>query len=233
MFLVIEAENGKIGEKIAITEFPDLIISDLMMPEMNGVELCKKLKSNIQTSHIPFIMLTAKSSDKAKMEGYEAGADSYIPKPFNFDVLLTRIRKLIEQQEKRKELFHKTIEITPSSITTNSLDEELVKKALLYVERNMDNTEYSVDDLSSDIGLSRSQLYRKLQSITGLTPIEFIRSIRLKRAAQLLLKSQYNVSEITDMVGFSTHKYFNKYFKEEYGLTPTQFRQENNKEKID
>lgn len=227
-FKIIEAPNGRIGEKQAILELPDLIVSDLMMPEMDGIELCKNLKRNIQTSHIPFILLTARSSDEAKMEGYEAGADSYIAKPFNFEILLIRIRKLIEQQEKRKELFHKTIEVTPSSITTSSLDEELVKKALLYVEQNIDNTEYSVDNLSRDVGLSRSQLYRKLQSITGLTPIEFIRSIRLKRAAQLLIKTQYNVSEITDMVGFSTHKYFNKYFKEEFGMTPTQFRNENN-----
>ncbi len=232
MFRIIEAEEGETGEKLALSESPDLIISDLMMPKVDGLELCQRLKKNIQTSHIPFILLTARSSDEAKIEGYEAGADSYISKPFNFEMLQTRILKLIEQQEKRKELFHKTIEITPSSITITSLDEELVQKALQYVEKNMDNTEYSIDDLGRDVGLSRSQLYRKLQSITGLSPLEFIRSIRLKRAAQLLMASQYNVSEIADIVGFNTLKYFNKYFKEEFRMTPTQYRQKNKNETV-
>ncbi|NDW17748.1 hybrid sensor histidine kinase/response regulator [Dysgonomonas sp. 216] len=227
IFKILEAEDGVNGEQIAINELPDLIVSDLMMPRVDGLELCRRLKLNIQTSHIPFILLTARSSDEAKIDGYEAGADSYISKPFNFDMLLTRINKLIEQQEKRKELFHKTIEVTPSSITTTSLDEELVQRALMLVEKNMDNTGYSIDNLSKDIGLSRSQLYRKLQSITGLTPIEFIRSIRLKRAAQLLINSQYNISEIADIVGFNTLKYFNKYFKEEFGMPPTQYRLKN------
>ncbi|KAA6326641.1 Sensor histidine kinase TodS [termite gut metagenome] len=226
-FNTIEAGDGEEGETASLQHSPDLIISDLMMPKLDGLEMCEHLKTNIQTSHIPIILLTARTSDEAKIESYKAGADSYIGKPFNFDVLLTRINMLIEQQEKRKELFHKAIEVTPSSITTTSLDEELVRKALQIVEKNMDNTEYSVEELSSDIGLSRSRLYRKLESIAGLSPNEFIRSIRLKRAAQLLKDSQYNVSEIADRVGFNTIKYFNKYFKEEFGTTPTQFRTEN------
>ena len=223
-FNVIEAEDGEIGEQMALTHSPDLIISDLMMPKVDGIALCRSLKTNIQTSHIPFILLTARNSDEAKMDGYDAGADSYISKPFNFDMLMVRIRKLIEQQEKRQELFHQTIEVTPSSITVNSLDEEFIQKALQCVEKNMDNTEYSIEDLSSDVGLHRSHLYRKIQSITGQTPIDFMRSIRLKRAAQLLKGSQYRISEIADMVGFNTIKYFNKHFKEEFGMTPTQYR---------
>lgn len=229
-FNVIEAADGEAGKEQAFLHSPDLIVSDLMMPKMDGIELCLQLKSDIRTSHIPFILLTALNSDEDKTKGYEVGADSYISKPFSFEMLQTRISKLIEQQQKRQDLFHKTIEITPSSITITSLDEELVQKALLFVEKNMDNTEYSIDDLGKDIGLSRSQLYRKLQSITGLSPIEFIRSIRLKRAAQLLTGSQYNVSEIADIVGFNTLKYFNKYFKDEFGMTPTQYRQENKKD---
>ncbi|KAA6349795.1 Sensor histidine kinase TmoS [termite gut metagenome] len=223
-FNMLEAGDGEQGEDLAIKKSPDLIISDLMMPKLNGLELCKRLKTNIQTSHIPIILLTARLSDEAKIDSYKAGADSYISKPFNFEVLLTRVQMLIKQQEKRKELFHKTIEITPSSITTTSLDEELVRKALQMVEKNISNTEYSVDELSLDIGLSRSRLYRKLESITGLSPNEFIRSIRLKRAAQLLKDSQYNISEIADRVGFNTIKYFNKHFKEEFGRTPSQYR---------
>lgn len=226
-YRVIDAPNGEEAEKLILSEYPDLIISDLMMPKMDGIELCQCVKSNIQTSHTPFILLTARTSDESKMEGYEAGADSYISKPFSFELLCIRIKKLIEQQENRKMLFHKTIEITPSSITTTSLDEELVRKALNFVEENIDNPEYSIEDLSKDLGLSKTHLNRKLQSIVDLTPLQFIRSIRLKRAAQLLTNSQYNINEISYMVGFNTLKYFNSHFKEEFQMTPSQYREKN------
>lgn len=226
-YRVIDAPNGEEAEKLILSEYPDLIISDLMMPKMDGIELCQRVKSNIQTFHTPFILLTARTSDESKMEGYEAGADSYISKPFSFELLCIRIKKLIEQQENRKMLFHKTIEITPSSITTTSLDEELVRKALNFVEENIDNPEYSIEDLSKDLGLSKTHLNRKLQSIVDLTPLQFIRSIRLKRAAQLLTNSQYNINEISYMVGFNTLKYFNSHFKEEFQMTPSQYREKN------
>lgn len=226
-YCAIEASNGEEAEKLILSEYPDLIISDLMMPQMDGIELCQRVKSNIQTSHIPFILLTARTSDESKMEGYEAGADSYISKPFSFELLCIRIKKLIEQQENRKKLFQKTIEITPSSITTTSLDEELVRKALSFVEENIDNPEYSIEDLSKDLGLSKTHLNRKLQSIVDLTPLQFIRSVRLKRAAQLLVNSQYNINEISYMVGFNTLKYFNSHFKEEFQMTPSQYREKN------
>jgi len=223
-FNILQATDGKEGLSIAQKKSPDLIVSDLIMPVLNGLEMCKRLKNDIHTSHIPIILLTAKLSNETEIESYKAGADSYIAKPFNFEVLLTRIETLIEQQEKRRKLFHKTIEITPSSITTTSLDEELIKKALLVVEKNIDNSEYSVDELASELALSRRQLSRKFQSIIGLSPGEFIRSVRLKRAAQLLKSSQYNISEIADRVGFNTIKYFNSNFKDEFGLTPTEYR---------
>lgn len=222
-YQVIEAKEGLEGEKIAIERDPNLIISDVMMPIMNGIELCKRLKNNIQTSHIPIILLTARISDEDKMTGYEAGADSYLSKPFNFDILLTRIRKLIEQQENRKATFHRSIEVSPSSITITSLDEKLVQKALHCVEENMENPEYSVEKLAADIGMTRMSLYRKLQSITGQTPTEFIRSIRLKRAAQLLQNYQLSIVEITDMVGFNTPRYFTKCFKETFGILPSEY----------
>ena len=226
-FNILSANDGIQGEKLAIQKSPDLIISDLMMPLLDGLELCNRIKNNIQTSHIPFILLTARLSDEARIESYKAGADSYISKPFDMEVLLARIEMLFEQLEKRKGIFHKTIEISPSTITISSLDEEFVKKAVTYVENNIDNSDYSVTNLSEDIGLSRTQLYRKFESITGLTPNDFIRSIRLKRSAQLLKDSSYNISEISDIVGFNSIKYFNKYFKEQFGVTPTQYRSEN------
>ena len=223
-FSVLQAANGKEGADIALKKLPDLIVSDLMMPVLNGLEMCRRLKTDIQTSHIPIILLTARLSDESKIESYKAGADSYMAKPFTFEVLLACIEMLIEQQEKRRNLFHKTVEIMPSRITATSLDEELIKKALSAVEKNMDNSRYSVEELASECALSHRQLSRKFQSIIGLSPGEFIRSVRLKRAAQLLKDTQYPISEISDRVGFSTIKYFNLYFKEEFGLTPTQYR---------
>ncbi|MDR0575223.1 MAG: response regulator [Tannerella sp.] len=223
-FNMLQAGDGKQGLEIASRKYPDLIISDLMMPEMNGLELCEKIKNNLQTSHIPVILLTARLSDEAKIDSYRAGADSYISKPFNFEVLHTRIEMLIEQQEKRKRLFREAINVQPGSITTTSLDEEFIRKALQLIEKNIDNPDYSNDDLSRDLGMSRSCMYPKFQSITGQTPNHFIRSIRLKRAAQLLQTGAHTVSEISWMVGFNDIKYFNKYFKEEFGKTPTQYR---------
>ncbi|GGH08608.1 helix-turn-helix domain-containing protein [Sphingobacterium alkalisoli] len=223
-YQVIEAADGDEGEKLAIEVEPDLILSDMMMPKVNGISMCQKLKHNLQTSHIPIILLTAKMSDEVRMSVYAAGADSYLSKPVVYDVLHARIENLIEQQEMRKKLFHTTIEVTPSSITINSLDEELVQKALQSVERNMDNPQYGVEDLGKDIGLSRGHLYRKLQSITGQSPADFIRAIRLKRAAQLLRDSQLHVTEIAYMVGFNAQKYFNKHFKDTFGITPSEYR---------
>lgn len=228
-FDVVEAGDGAEGEEMVREEWPDLVISDLMMPKRDGIAFCQRMKNDIHTSHIPFILLTAKMSDDARIESYKAGADSYISKPFNFEMLQVRVQKLIGQRETRKVTFKKNIEITPSEITTTSLDEEFVKKAVAFVEKNMDNSEYSLEDLSSDLGLSKTHLNRKLTVILNMKPLQFIRSIRLKRAAQLLVGSQYNVVEIADKVGFNTIKYFNRYFKEEFGMTPTQYREANKK----
>lgn len=222
-YKVLVASNGQEGSELVVDKIPDLVISDIMMPLVDGIELCKRIKTDIRTSHIPVILLTAKISEEYQLVGYEAGADAYIAKPFNMDILFLRIRKLIEQQESRKALFQKTIDVNPSSITITSLDEKLVQKALDCVERNMDNPEYSVEELSADIGMNRTHLYRKLHSIVGMTPSDFIRSIRLKRAAQLMEKSQLTVAEIADMVGFNTQKYFSKYFKEMFGVYPSQY----------
>ena len=225
-FRILTARNGIEGEKVVTEEFPDLVVSDLMMPERDGAEFCRRLRSNIQTSHIPFILLTARNSDKARVEGYEAGVDSYISKPFSLDVLLARIDQLIAQQSKRQKQFRNSLEISFEEITTTSLDEKLMQKALDSVKKNMDNPDYSIADLSEDVGMSRTQLNRKLQSIVNMTPLQFIRSVRLKRAGQLLRTTKLGVSEIADLTGFNTIKYFNQHFKEEFGMTPTQFREE-------
>lgn len=231
-YRIIDAPDGEEGDRMAVEQNPALIISDIMMPRVDGIELCRRIKTNVQTSHIPVILLTARASDQSKAQGYDAGADSYISKPFSIDVLLTRIRKLIEQQRQRQQMFHKEIVVTPSSITITSLDEQIVQKALQSVEKNMDDTEYSVEQLASDLAMTRATLYRKLQGITGQTPKDFIRSIRLKRAAQLLTDSDLSVSEIADRTGFSTPRHFAKLFKEAFGVLPSQYggrKQEENK----
>ncbi len=222
---VLEAADGKAGHELAKSSQPDLIISDVMMPEMNGLELCQQIKSDLTTSHIPVILLTARTSEEHKLEGFEAGADEYLSKPFNLDLLLLRITKLIEQQNRRQYQFSQKIEVNPKEITISSLDQQLVEKALACIERNMDNPEFSVQQFSEEMSMDRTVLYKKLQSITGMAPSDFIRSIRLKRAAQLLAQGQMSVSEVADRVGFNTPKYFTKYFREAFGVPPSKYSQ--------
>lgn len=187
-------------------------------------------KNNQPTAHIPVILLTARQAVESKVEGLEIGADDYVTKPFNMTVLTLRIRKLIELSH-YKQISHSTIDPTPSNIVITSLDEKLVEKAIKYVEDNISRSELSVEELSSELGMSRVHLYKKLLQITGKTPIEFIRTIRLKRAAQLLRESQLYVSEIAYEVGFNNPKYFSKYFKDEFGVLPSayQLKEKNNK----
>ncbi len=204
---------------------PDVIVSDVMMPQMDGNELCRRVKTDIRTSHIPLILLTARSAKEQKLEGLESGADDYITKPFDFDILALRIRKLLQLRQKRQESFNPQMEINPSEITITSLDEKLINKAIRYVEENIGRSDLSVKELSSELGVSRVHFYKKMLSITGKTPIEFIRIIRLKRAAQYLRESQQTVSEIAYQTGFSNPKYFRKYFKEEFGVLPSEYQE--------
>jgi len=222
---VIEAFDGKMGENFALSKSPDLIISDVMMPKMDGFELCNSIKSNLETSHIPIILLTARTSDELKITGYQSGADEYMLKPFNMEMLLLRVNKLIAQKNQRQSAFSQKLEINPKEITITSIDEQLIQKGLACVEENIDNPDYSVQQFSQDLGMDRTVLYKKLQSITGLAPSEFIRSIRLKRAAQLLTQGQYPVAEVAEKVGFNTPKYFTSYFKEAFGITPSKYAQ--------
>jgi DNA-binding response OmpR family regulator/nitrogen-specific signal transduction histidine kinase len=220
---IVLANNGKDGLEKALHHQPDLIITDVMMPEMTGTELCYILKKNIQTSHIPVILLTAKTSDKAQIEGFEAGADAYIPKPFNMNILLLRIQHLIEQQEQRKKMFKNAITINTDALTSTKIDKGLINSALQAIEKNIDNSAYSVEQLSKDLCMDRTGLYRKLSAVVGQTPSEFIRSVRLKKAAELLKKG-LSVSEVSGLVGFSTMSYFTKCFQDEFGVKPSRYK---------
>lgn len=225
-YIIIEAANGKQAWEKAVESLPDLIVSDVMMPEMNGVEFCKLLKGDPRTSHIPVILLTARSSEEQKIEGFESGANDYITKPFNFEILQSRIKNLLHLRELGHKHFQKHFDIRVSEIEVASMDEKLIQNAVKVVEENLTGKDFSVEEMSRMLGMSRVQLYKKLYSLTGKTPIEFIRFIRIQRAAQLLEKSQLTVSEVAYQVGFNNPKYFAKYFRDEYKMLPSAYASE-------
>ncbi|MCI4668066.1 MAG: ATP-binding protein [Bacteroidia bacterium] len=223
-FVVIDAPNGKIGLEMALSDPPDLIVSDIAMPEMNGLELCKEVKSHVETSHIPVILLTARTSLIFKITGYETGADDYVTKPFQMKALQARIINLIQSREKLKKKFSQGgYELSPSQIAVGSLDEKFLANVIAIIEKHMDDSSFSVEIMGNEIGMSRMQLYRKLKALTGESPNQVIRNIRLKRAAQLLKTKQFTVSEVTYKVGFQDLKYFRERFKKEYGVSPSEY----------
>ena len=226
-FRIEAAYNGKEAWRKMPELMPDIVVSDVMMPEMDGNELCRCLKADKRTCDIPVILLTARQAIEAKVEGLTVGADDYVTKPFNVEILILRMRKLIDLSKKRKK---KTmIEPEPGEVAITSMDEKLVENAIRYVEANISRCDLSVEELSRALGMSRVHLYKKLSQITGRTPIEFIRVIRLKRAAQLLRESQQSVSEIAYQLGFNNPKYFSKYFKEEFGVLPSAYQEREGK----
>jgi signal transduction histidine kinase/ligand-binding sensor domain-containing protein/DNA-binding response OmpR family regulator len=222
-YTILQAGNGIEGLATAIREIPDIILSDIMMPKMDGIEMSRKLRKDIRTSHIPIILLTARSGNESQLEGLAAGADDCITKPFNHELLRIKLHNLLETRRRNQQLLKEQIRIEPSRITVNSLDEQLIRKAITYVETHLDDPALSVEELSRELGMSRVHLYKKLSSISGKTPTGFIRLIRLKRAAQLLEESQLTISEIAYEVGFNHPKYFRKYFRDEYGVLPSQY----------
>ena len=226
-YSILQASEGKEALDIALEEMPDLVISDVMMPVMDGITLCTQLKMNVKTSHIPVILLTARTSLIFKVEGLETGADDYITKPFNPKVLQLKVRNLMRMRERMRKMFcdNEVLHIEPKRVTLTSADESFVQQALESIEKNMSNPDYAVDDLGRDVGMSRTQLYRKLKALTGQSANEFIRVIRLKRAAQLLEQNQLTIAEVTYEVGFTDLKYFRECFKKLFGVTPSEFVQ--------
>jgi ligand-binding sensor domain-containing protein/signal transduction histidine kinase/DNA-binding response OmpR family regulator len=220
---IIEAENGKTALEKALKHIPNLIISDVIMPEMVGTELCSKIKANLKTSHIPVILLTSRTSLVYKFEGLESGADDYISKPFNLIEFKLRVKNLLNSTERLKAKFTSDDNFIPSEITVSSLDEELLKKAFKIVEENISNEHFDIPFFCSELGVSRTMLFLKVKAWTNYTPNEFIHEIRLKRAAQLLEQNKLTVSEISYKVGFNNPKYFSKCFQKKYGETPSQF----------
>ncbi len=222
---IIEAGDGEKALKMTVQFFPDIVICDVMMPIMDGMQFCKELRENIQISHTPVILLTADTDPNHRIEGIETGADSYILKPFSFRFLDATVNNLLESRAKLRQLFSKTINVQPGEVTVTSRDEKILSKAIAFVEKNLSNEDLEVEDLCNTLGFSRSQLYRKLKNLTSLGPNEFIRSIRLKVAAQLLIKEKTTVSEILYKVGFNNRSYFARCFKKEFGLSPKEYQE--------
>lgn len=227
-FQVFTAKDGREGLEILQQEEDiDIIISDIMMAGMDGLAFCSSVKSNLETSHIPFILLTAKAMAEDEIQGLKLGADDYVTKPFHMQILRLRIRKLLEARVQSKRQFSEKLEVNPSEITITPLDEQFLSKAIALTEENMADPSFSVEKLASMLGMHRAHLYKKLLSITGKTPLEFIRIIRLKRAAQYLLKSQLYVSEIAYQVGYNSPKLFAKQFRDEFGMLPSEYQKKN------
>ncbi len=229
---IIESDNGVDGFEKAKISLPDVIISDIMMPGMNGIDMCKNLKSNKSTKHIPILLLTANSSRENELESLEAGAEDYITKPFNLEALLIKLKNILSQkQELDIDFGHKrgVINIEPKEIEVTSEDEKLINKITSIIEKNMSKPDFTVAMLSDMVGVSRGHLYNKVLAITGNTPTYLIRIMRIKRAAQYLEKSQLTVAEVAYKVGFNEPKYFSRYFKDEYGISPTKYIKQNQK----
>ncbi|MFV0546141.1 MAG: ATP-binding protein, partial [Bacteroides sp.] len=222
-FNTLEAENGEVAAELLKDQEIDLIITDVMMPVMDGVKFCKLVKQNIRTCHIPVIMLSAKTDIKDQMEGLQVGADDYIPKPFSLSIMITKIQNMLRTRYRMLERYSKSLEVEPEKITFNAMDEALLKRAVSIVEKNLDNVEFSTDEFAREMNMSRSNLHLKLKAITGEPTIDFIRKIRFNEACKLLKDGRYTVAEVSTMVGFNTPSYFATSFKKYFGCLPTEY----------
>ena len=227
-YSIFEASDGQQGINMAKDNLPDIIVSDVMMPVVDGYEFCEKIKTNIKTSHIPFVMLTALSGTQPNIQGLESGADAYIPKPFDPHYLTTTIKKLIETRELLKEKFSKGLVVHPQKDVKSSMDSKFLDNAIKQLDKKIGDSDFGVDDFCKVMNMSQTQLYRKLKGLTGLTINEFIRNGRLKMAAQLLMKGELNINQVAFEVGFNDPNYFGKCFHKLYQQTPSDFMKSSN-----
>jgi signal transduction histidine kinase/DNA-binding response OmpR family regulator len=242
-FHVIEAGNGLEGFEIARSQLPDIIITDLMMPEMDGLELARRIRAEVTTSHIPVVVLTAKTDLDTQVEALKRGADDFITKPFSSTYLRAKIENILQQRRKLQELFLSTLadyppskagkpyNVSPPEPVIESYDDKLMKNLMQVMEQNIENSSLTVDELVSKIGIGRSVFFKKLKSMTGLAPIEFIREVRVKRAAQLIESGEFTISQVTYMVGCNDPRYFSRIFKHRFGITPSEYRDKQAKQK--
>nr|MBI1228477.1 response regulator [Cytophagales bacterium] len=225
-YFILEAENGHLGVQQALDSLPDLIITDLMMPEMDGIRLCEKLKSDDLTSHIPIIVLTARADMESRLEGLDMGADDYLTKPFKIEELSARIKNLLESRRKLREKFQNGFSLNPIEITATSVEEKFMQRLFDIMEEHHTDPAFDLEKLCKVIGMSRTNLYRKLKAITNQHPTEFIQSFRLKKAVMLFKCRSGNISEVAYSLGFNSLSYFTRIFKKHYGVTPTEYIQQ-------
>jgi DNA-binding response OmpR family regulator/two-component sensor histidine kinase len=222
-YQLLEAGDGTEGIEKAREVIPDLIISDIMMPIMDGYELCRILKNDEKTSHIPVILLTAKASSESKLQGLETGADDYLIKPFDSKELLVRVKNLIALRQKLRERFSREVVLKPGDIAITPMDEVFLQRVQSVVEQHLDEEEFSVEILGQEVGMSRTQIHRKLRALIDQSASQFVRSMRLQRAVDLLNQKAGTVAEIAYMVGFNSQAYFTKCFHEQFGCSPKEF----------
>jgi CheY-like chemotaxis protein len=223
-YKIVEASDGKEGWKKVLSTHPALVVSDISMPHMDGIELCKKIRKDERTSQIPVILLTAMIGEQVELQGLETGATDFISKPCNYEVLASKIRNIIAHHATVRKTYQRQVQAGPAPVEPASADDQFLREVLAYIEKEMGNADLSVEVLSTQFHTSRSTFYKRLVLLTGKTPVEFIRHIRLRRAAELLEKSQLNVAEIAYEVGFNNPKYFTQYFKTEFGCIPSVYR---------
>ena len=223
-YRVLIGNDGREALEILAHENVNVILTDVMMPVMDGLELCRRVKSDLQTSHIPVIMLTSRSGEESVMEGLQTGADDYITKPFNIDKLKLRIEKFISWTLKAHQQFRQMPDVAPGEITITPIDEQFLKSAIALVEKHISDSEYSVETLGQELGMNRTTLWKKIMSLTGKGPSSFIRTIRIKRGKQLLDDGKLQISEIAYSVGFNSVKRFTENFKAEFGVTPSEYK---------
>lgn len=222
-YRIILANTGLDGFTQATETIPDLVISDVMMPDMDGLELCRKLKTDERTSHIPVILLTARQSDESKLEGFETGADAYVTKPFNTNVLHAQVRNLLEQRQRLRELFSKGSAMEIKKIAINITDEAFLTKVVKHIHENLENEEFNINTLAEILNMSRSQFYRKIKALTNQSLLDFVTTIRMNKALEYLLSGDYNISETAHKVGYSMSSNFTRTFTRHFGLSPSKY----------
>ena len=223
IFDIKMAKNGEEALQMLKEDLPDLVVTDMMMPVMDGKKLCMNIKQNISTSHIPVIMLSAKTDSKDELDALKSGADDFMPKPFSMSVLVTKIQNMLRTLHHIQDKATNSMEISPEKMSFNTMDEEFLTKAISTVESHMDDTTFSTTEFAKAMNMSRSNLHLKLKALTGESALDFIRKIRFKEACRLLKDGRYSISEISDRVGFNTPSYFATCFKKYMGCLPTEY----------
>lgn len=225
-YAVLEAENGQAGLELALEHQPDLMVVDVMMPVLDGIELCRRIKTGEETSHIAVIMLTARDEERDQLAGLESGANDYVTKPFSVPVLKARIRNQLEAHRRMRERFSREIiPVEPSELTNTSTDEAFLQRAIAVVEEHLDDFDFTVDDFVAQMHVSRTALFSKLKALVGQNLQEFIRTLRLKRGAELLKGTTDSISEIAARVGFLEPTNFSRSFKSQFGVSPSDYRE--------